>query len=530
MNTIAVHLYHDSTLSLNLGGDMRNIELERIFCKRYYDWRQESHTIEDILDLILCEQRTFQTGIIVGDRDKSAETLFSRLGVKSIRQVDHHAAHAAAAFYESPYERSLIISYDGGGNDGTFRTFIGTRELGLHALDGGYRLNLGIPYRAIAHPICEIDKPDDGRELSNAGKLMGLAAYGQIRSEWVDPITTYYRECSSGSTLPTEMYRWVLSHLKALGEHMGVDLSRNALTGSEACDLARTAQHVFENLFLEIVLPIASEQRLPICITGGCALNVLTNQRLADSVDVPIFVPPNPNDCGLAQGALLFYLRPMEPVNVTYSGSPIVDLDTLPAVVARYAAVETRPSEIARLLFRGCIVAVMRGNSEHGPRALGNRSILCNPQIPEMKKRLNGRIKFRETFRPYAPVVRRPDAYKYLINAKHDMSFMSFNPTVRMEWRSAIAASIHVDSTARAQTVSREQNAWLFDVLTEFERLAGFGVLLNTSFNSKGRPMVTRIADAIDVFLATDIDCLVIESWLFRKASPSTEGIGPAAK
>jgi carbamoyltransferase len=145
-----------------------------------------------------------------------------------------------------------------------------------------------------------------------------------------------------------------------------------------------------------------------------------------------------------------------------------------------------------------------------------------------MKARLNDRVKFRESFRPYAPVVRADDVCKYFEKAKHDMSFMSFNPTVRSSWREDLAAAVHVDGTARVQTITREQHPWLFDLLTAFERLSGFGVLVNTSFNSKGRPMVTRVSDALDLFLSTELDCLVIESWLFRKPHSRFSGGQPS--
>ena len=143
-----------------------------------------------------------------------------------------------------------------------------------------------------------------------------------------------------------------------------------------------------------------------------------------------------------------------------------------------------------------------------------------------MQARLNERVKFREGFRPYAPVVRREDAGKFFEDARHDMSFMSFNPTVRAPWREQLAAAMHVDHTARAQTVSREQDPWLHDLLSAFERRSGFGALLNTSFNSKGRPMVTSIRDAVGLWLSTDLDCLVVESFLFTKVRPAGEA-GP---
>lgn len=520
MITIAAHLYHDSTISLNLDGEFRNIELERLYAKRHYDWRQESESLEELVMLIHREHKLFDAAVVVGAADKSAVDLFQMLGISSIGQVDHHLAHAAAAFYQSPFERSLLISYDGGGNDGTFRTFLGCRVEGIQPLDTDWKLNLGIPYRALAHPIADIRKPDDGREMSNAGKLMGLAAYGQVRPEWVGPIADYFAACSSGGDKPWRMYGWIVSHLEWLGLRIGLSLGRDALAGPDAFDFARTGQHVFESLFLERVLPLAENYRLPICVSGGCALNVLVNQHLSELVDLPIFVPPNPNDCGLASGALMTKAAPSEPVVVTYSGSPILDIGNLPEAIDRYGAVEVRPDEVARLLHAGKVMAVMRGNAEHGPRALGNRSILCDPSVPGMKDRLNGRVKFREQFRPYAPVVREQDARLYFENARNDMSYMSFNPTVRTAWRAALESALHVDGTARAQTVTAGQNPWLYEVLTEFHRLSGRGALLNTSFNSKGKPMVARISDALSIFIETDLDCLLIENWLFQKEHP----------
>jgi carbamoyltransferase len=502
---------------MNLDGEFLNIELERLYAKRHYDWKLEGDGFDELLAVIEGEQKTFDAALVVGSYDKSAAELFQKLRIPSVGQVDHHLAHAAAAFYQSPYERSLLISYDGGGNDGTFRAFLGCRDRGIHSLDTNWALNLGIPYRALAHPIADIHKPNDERELSNAGKLMGLAAYGRVRPDWVEPLVAYYHACSKGRDAPRYMYRWVVAHLQQLGSQIGLSLARDALTGRDAFDLAMTAQHVFEMLFLERVLPLANRYRLPICISGGCALNVIVNQRLTEVVDLPIFIPPNPNDCGLALGALLTKAAPRHPVNVTYSGVGIVDRSDLSEVAERYQAIEVGPAHVAQLLFAGNVVAVMRGNAEHGPRALGNRSILCDPSVPEMKDRLNGRVKFREHFRPYAPVIRAQDADLYFDNARNDMSFMSFNPTVKPNWRTTFASAVHIDGTARAQTVTAEQHPWLYELLTEFLCLSGYGALLNTSFNSKGRPMVARISDALSMFFTTDIDCLLIENWLFRK-------------
>ena len=516
MNVIAVHLNHDSAISMYRHGEFANVELERVHAKRHYDWRTESRNIDELVALV-DGGRDFEQGIAIGGLEPETRAFFQALGIRQFRSVDHHVAHAAAAFYGSAFDRSLVISYDGGGNDGTFRTFIGSRGKGITPLGVDFALNLGIPYRALAHPIAAIHKPHDGKERTNAGKLMGLAAYGSIRPEWVSPLKAYFQICS---TFPMNgcMYRGMVAQLQALGAEIGLCLSRDALSGADSFDLARTGQHVFELLFLERVLPLVRQYSLPICLSGGCALNVVMNQRLSEITELPIFVPPNPNDCGLAQGAILFTTKPEYPVNITFSGVQLLDRSDLPLRAAEFGAVPTTPKDVAAVLAVGAVIAVMRGRSEHGPRALGHRSILCDPSVAGMKDRLNRRVKFREPFRPYAPVVRAQDGDLYFENiGKNDLSFMSFNPKVRPAWRDVMASAMHVDGTARAQTVTEKQNPWLAAVLTEFQKVKGYGALLNTSFNIKGKPMVASISDALAAFLATDIDFLLIEDWLFTK-------------
>jgi len=513
----ALHLNHDSTLSVDLAGELKNIELERVYGKRHFDARHERPPVDALAGLLLEQAPTFDEGLTIGHADDYALAVAARVGVSQLGLVDHHAAHAAAAFFQSPFEKSLVLSYDGGGNDGTFRTFLASRDgAGIRPLDDGLPLNLGIPYRAFAHAMREIRKPQDGKERSNAGKLMGLTAFGHVRPEWEAPITRFYHECSQ-IPMSGPMYLEVLERLRALGPVLGLDLSTDALEGPGAYDLAATAQQVFEQIILEALLPVAARLELPICLTGGCALNVIFNQRLADTVDLPIFVPPNPNDSGLAAGALLARAQPAAAADLTYSGVGITDRHLLDAVAAEHDATAATPARVAEQLRCGNVIAVLRGDSEHGPRALGHRSILCDPSVPGMQDRLNERVKLRETFRPYAPVVRREDVNLFFENARHDMSYMSFNPTVRPDRRTHLAAATHVDHTARVQTVTRKQEPWLYDLLGAFEHLSGFGALLNTSFNSKGQPMVTSIREAVRLWQTTELDCLVIDDVLLVK-------------
>ena len=167
-------------------------------------------------------------------------------------------------------------------------------------------------------------------------------------------------------------------------------------------------------------------------------------------------------------------------------------------------------------LSNGKIVGVVRGTSEHGPRALGNRSIICNPAYPDMKDILNAKVKNREWYRPFAPVCKLEDVEKYF-DFEGESRWMSFCPTVKEEWREKLVSITHVDGTARVQTVTEEQNPWLYNLLTEFEKKSGIGVLLNTSFNINGKPILSRYSDAFKLYDKTEMDCLLLEDYYFRK-------------
>jgi carbamoyltransferase len=177
---------------------------------------------------------------------------------------------------------------------------------------------------------------------------------------------------------------------------------------------------------------------------------------------------------------------------------------------------EVDQNTIATDLLNGKIIGIARGNSEHGPRALGNRSIICNPSIENMKDILNEKVKHREWYRPFAPVVRLEDVSKYF-EWEGESRWMSFSPVVRKEWREKLSAITHIDNTARVQTVTREQNEWLYDLLTHFSELSGIGVLLNTSFNVNGSPILSSINEAFQVFNNSAMDGLVIENTYITK-------------
>ena len=218
----------------------------------------------------------------------------------------------------------------------------------------------------------------------------------------------------------------------------------------------------------------------------------------------------------LLTGMILNHIKPKTAIDVTYAGLPILDRHTLMSHVEERRGRELDIDNLTDDLSNGKIVGVVRGTSEHGPRALGNRSIICNPAYPDMKDILNAKVKNREWYRPFAPVCKLEDVEKYF-DFEGESRWMSFCPTVKEEWREKLVSITHVDGTARVQTVTEEQNPWLYNLLTEFEKKSGIGVLLNTSFNINGKPILSRYSDAFKLYDKTEMDCLLLEDYYFRK-------------
>lgn len=474
----------------------------------------------------------------------------------------HHHSHAAGALYQSPFTKALIFSFDGTGDDGDFLVFLGDKEkensiqllerickpgddvykdnfracgipgrdgtVGEGFPDGKPDFDLGFTYMIFGHFIDDIRQEPEGIGIGNLvypGKLMGLAAYGTVREEWIQPFMEFYKSDPQGPT-----YR---QRLQVLGEKIGIVFDEvNRIKGKDGWDVAATSQYVFEECFLEIAKPyMETYPDLPICMAGGCALNIILNTRLVEEFGKTVFVGPIPNDTGIAIGQMAMACKPSKPYDITYMGIPILDE---PSVMEYYRefpnsrqltdAEEDKWDGVTQVtygtlvddLISGKIIGVVRGRSEVGPRALGNRSILCNPAIPGMKDTLNQKVKNREWYRPFAPVVRLEDVEKFF-HWKGESRWMSFCPKVRDEWKEQLAAIVHVDGTARLQTITEEQNPWLYHILTELDKKTGVGVLLNTSFNVNGKPILSTVKDAVHIFKTTEMDGLIINDLYMRK-------------
>jgi len=210
----------------------------------------------------------------------------------------------------------------------------------------------------------------------------------------------------------------------------------------------------------------------------------------------------------------LFILRKFE--DVTYAGLELLDKPLLLRYVDSNGGVKADLDLMVEELVQNRIFGVVQGRAEHGPRALGNRSIICNPIGKDVKDVLNARVKHREWYRPFAPIVRLEDVSEYF-EFEGESRWMNFCPIVKAEYLDKMPAITHVDKTARVQTITREQNPLMYDLLTKFKEKTGIGVLLNTSFNVDGKPILSTIAEAFEVFRNTQLDRLYIEGYYFRK-------------
>lgn len=521
--SIAIYGSHDSSICLSpANGVYRIYEFERLLGERYVainklppdDFKKTITRLKSIIEK--------EYGEIIGgscffaqlDYDLHLTVLKEVFGFIHFEEISHHSAHAAGALYQSPYEEAIIISSDSGGHemqDGvqTFCVFHGDKKRPMnHVLKKIGQLPLDVcgAYTLLAVPVSEIKKEDVySKYLSYAGKIMGLAAYGNIRQDWTKAISDFYYG-------PID-----LDYMAKLGEKINLDLSGiNKISGQDSFDLAATSQAVFENITFHAIKPFIEKYKLPVILTGGGGLNVLFNQHLKNSIDYPVFIPCNPNDCGLSFGMLMLREPANSTVDVSLSGFGILDIDKLPEYCNQYNAIKVNYKQLAHLLSSGRIIGVVRGNSEAGPRALGNRSILCYPGYKGMKDKLNSKIKFREWFRPFAPVIQQQEWEDYFEEEVHS-PWMTFAPAFLEDVQDHFPSVVHRDGTGRVQTVTKESNPFLYDLLNELGNVEIAKILLNTSFNIKGKPILTTIEEALYVLENTELDYVLIEDYLFSK-------------
>lgn len=526
---IAIYGSHNANIAIEHKGKILEvIEFERFyneknagFCQYNSLWSRR-HTLQFILSYIkerygfttfatVLYQNTDVFDSVNHDDDIKPVQYHKFIPAMSYIEMNHHEAHAAGSFYQSPFDKAICISFDGGGNDGFFRIFYCDREQGLSAVKD-FDIDLGFPYMVFGEYIEDIRKEPalENGNLVYAGKILGYQSFGAVDDKLYPHMKNFYLSKPKGET-----YKELLKIISNNADDYVFNEERR-MKRMESANLAATSQKVFEDIFFELVDNIVKQYDVPICLSGGCALNIVLNTKVKERYNRPVFVGPSPNDCGLAAGMLLHCLKPKEAVDVSYLGVPILDKYLLPREVESRRANLVSVDYVVDELFQEKIIGIVQGNSEHGPRALGNRSIICSPLERKMKDMINKKIKHREFYRPFAPIVRLEDVSEYF-EWEGPSEFMNFCPKVRPKYAFTIPAVTHIDRTARVQTITKEKNPLLYEMLTLFKERTGIGVLLNTSFNVNGKPILSTYGEAFKVFDSTELDGLYLDGFYFKK-------------
>lgn len=543
---------HDAAATfVDKNNQLRIFEYER-FCKKRYAIFKSDHDSSplgtnaklrnEFIDYIKTQLKEEPEALLLNDLSEEDYVFFKiKFPAAKIYYMGHHMSHCAGAYYMSGYDQAISFSLDGGGLDYVSNTDYAVLSCCI-CLCSGKKIEQisstahatnpilfhpGI-YGVFGHFISEIKKgiddvsSSDKFSLTYAGKVMGLSAYGKVRESWVQPIKNFYLDHPLAYYGNAKYSNVAGKKLIQLQEEMGIQLEENCFYGQDSYDLAATCQYVFEELAFGFIQPFIEKYNMNVVFSGGCALNVLFNQRLKKYLNdrkLDLYVPPFPSDCGLSFGHYTYY-NSLKINPGPYCGIDILDRDKIPYYCEKYVkrgkVKKFTPQNIVDLLVEGKIGGVIRGYSEIGPRALGNRSIICDPSFPNMKDTLNAKVKFREWFRPFAPVCTFEDKDTYFDDA-FESEYMSYAPMVKPEWREKLTSITHIDGTARLQTVREEQHKFFYDIMIEMKSRGKPPIILNTSFNIKGNPILTTVEDAFYVLENTELDFIVVEDLLFFK-------------
>ncbi|OHC73490.1 MAG: hypothetical protein A3G18_08750 [Rhodospirillales bacterium RIFCSPLOWO2_12_FULL_58_28] len=442
-------------------------------------------------------------------------------------EVDHHLCHAAGAFYSSAYDKALIVSIDGfgDGSSGVIASGDGmnisevTRisdadSIGLEYLRATYHLGLG----------------GYGAE----GKTQGLAPYGEptVFDDYMNEI----RVTADGNIILSDRLKSQSSTLAVEGGYLNTQILTNRFLDDygprritpepltkDHNNLAASVQKMLEHVIGEVCLNGKSKTgHDALVVSGGVMMNSSLNGRLLESGAFKgIYALPMASDRGIGLGAALYYVHAEIKVprffelDTVFFGGTCSDKAAAKAMKKagiRPFVVDDIHGYAAEALSEGKIIGWVQGRSEMGARALGHRSILADPGKAEMKDIINQRVKHREWFRPFAPAVLAEKAEDYFDfpEGVADLSFMTFTVKAKDKAVDDAAAAIHVDKTARVQTVDEERNPDLHKLISRFDKLTGVPILLNTSFNDNNEPIVETEADAVKTFMKTDMDVLCI--------------------
>jgi len=456
-----------------------------------------------------------------------ASQLRERVGPGRHRPVylDHHLCHAASSFLVSPFERAAILVVDGASEAHTAMLAVGEGRKITVLKRIALPHSLGQFYASMTAFLGF--RPDQDEYI-----VMGLSAYGEPR------FASLLREqvlrlLPDGSFhLNTKLFDFHLARVRIFLPELERLLGRHRLPGEELTqrhrDVAASAQVVLEDAVLHLARHLHRLTRVEnLCLAGGVAYNCVANSRIRRELDYrEIYVQPAAGDAGSALGAALWFtnrrggLSRREVMRDVYLGPEFSEEDCRKALSRARLAWDALSEDVlcdrvATELERGRLVFWFQGRMEWGPRALGNRSLLADPRREDMRELINAKVKLRESFRPFAPSVLEERAAEYF-DCPSPSPFMLFTAPVLPSAKGIIPAVVHVDGTSRIQTVGGDENPKFRKLLEAFARKTGVPILLNTSFNVN-EPIVCSPEEAIQCFLRTDVDCLVLGNLLVRR-------------
>jgi carbamoyltransferase len=451
-----------------------------------------------------------------------------------VHQVGHHLSHAASAYFTSGWDECLVVVLDAMGETQSGSIFHGAGGKLEKLREISANDSLGILYSLVTYHL--------GFDFnSDEYKIMGLAPYGDPRR--FEGVFQQMLECRADGTVRVPILR--LNRARDERENYLQTrnwLSRNLIPRREPGDeitqahrdVAAALQAALNRAILHICGHFGASTGLrKIALAGGVALNCSANGKLTRSgLFDEIYVQPAAGDDGAALGAALHRAslageirNKRFPVPLLGPSHPASEVDAaLEAFagtirVTRFGSVEETCVEAARMIQQGKVIAWHRGRMEYGPRALGNRSILADPSNPEMRDRVNAMVKKREAFRPFAPAVSIEEVDRWFdVPPMTSLPYMIATVIVREQYRATLPAITHVDGSARVQTVAADDNPAFHALLKALGTVTGREIVLNTSFNVKGQPIVNTPHEAVETFLGTGIDCLFIENNLVSRA------------
>lgn len=569
MNILGLHIFgHDTGGAIISNGRLWAIgeeRLDRIKHSGYFPHLSVKYLLQaaglnniNEIDLIVGVTRYNKEG-----RNVTVSSIRDELGYTGrIHTISHHDAHAASAFCASPFDEAVVMVVDGLGSKSVeietgkalpfslrgltvkeqkdheeVQSFYRARgnELTLIRKDctvPGYMNGLGLVYMGTS---VFLNFGDFG-----SGKVMGLAPYGGIPGKTIEP---GFFDVVDGAAL-TKSEKNFVRHNDHYQRQFFPDIPRREnqeLPDNLYTEIAYAAQKATEDGLIEIaryLYQISPNKNL--CYAGGVGLNSVANKKILDNTPFEnIFIQPGACDSGIAMGCALYgahFVEKEEPgkyrfrnayLGRTYSEEEILEaLHNTPNI--RFVKEKDIVKRSAGLLAAGKILGWLEGGSEIGPRALGHRSIICDAGKPEMKDILNAKVKHREGFRPFAPSVLLECAPEYF-DLNCESPYMLLIAEVKNDKQGIVPAITHVDGTARVQTVTKNDNGRYYDLIKEFYNITNVPVILNTSFNIAGEPIVETPRDALKCFMSTEMDYLIIEDYLVEAAGPKQLVKGPVA-